>query len=209
VQTCGDNLTSIAYLAKGGGPVAELQQLAAEALEVLEELGADLLPPIYIQGERNVHADRGSREIDTEDYRLREVTFHKIAKEWGPFSTDRFADETNALLPVFNSRFRVAGAAAVDAFSQTWSGNEYLFPPLSRLGDAVDKILGDRARGVLVAPADAPGAEALLGRLGTHVQGRWALSPRDLRVGLSNSPVPARDSSKPFSWIVLRFKVRP
>ena len=205
VQTCGDNLTSIAYLAKGGGPVAELQDLASEALETLETLGADLLPPIYIPGVQNIYADRGSRSIDLEDYRLREVTFHKISKEWGPFSTDRFADETNALLPSFNSRFVATGTGAVDAFKQTWDGNEYLFPPLSRLADAVDKVLRDRAHGVLIAPVDAPGVACLLTRLAEYEQGRWALGPRDLRAGLSNSPVPAHASSRPFSWTAIRF----
>lgn len=208
VQACGDNLTSIAYLAKGGGPVAELLDLATEALEVLEALGADLLPPIYIPGEQNVFADQGSRTLDLEDYRLREVAFHKISKEWGPFSTDRFADETNALLPIFNSRFQSSGAAAIDAFKQTWNGNEYLFPPLSRLGDVVDKILRDRAHGVLIVPVDAPGVRATLVRLAEHEQGRHSLSSRDLRVGLSNSPVPEHSSNKPFSWTAIRFNAR-
>ena len=201
VQFFSDNTTAIAYAAKGGGPVEELRWLARELLELLVSLDADLLPPVHIPGLINTHADLGSRNVETEDYTLRPTRFMKLNKRWGPLSCDRFADDFSTQLPLFNSRWACPGSAAVDAFSQTWSGNEFLFPPLSRLADVAAKILLDRSQGVLVAPSHCP----LLAALEPFVVDEEELLARDVRAGTSGTPLPLSASKKPLVWKAIRF----
>ena len=50
---------------------------------------------------------------------------------WGPHTVDRFANALNAHLPIFNSRFRVLGTEAFDAFSVSWTAeNNWLVLPV-------------------------------------------------------------------------------
>lgn len=202
VQFFSDNTTAVAYAAKGGGPVEELRTLARELLELLVSLGADLLPPVHIPGLVNTHADLGSRNVETEDYTLRPARFMKLNKRWGPLSCDRFADDFNTQLSVFNSRWACPGSAAVDAFSQSWTDNEFLFPPLSRLHDVVLKILRDRSRGVLIAPSSCPQLAALEPFI---VDEEQLLPGRDVRVGTSGTPLPSNASNEFLVWKAIRF----
>lgn len=204
VQFYSDNTTAISYAYKGGGPVRELNALALRLLETLHSLGADLLPPRHIPGKLNVEADLASRQPEMEDYRLRSFTFLKLAKKWGGFSVDLFADDFNTLLPAFYSRWRCPQAAAVDAFSQRWQGSVYLFPPPSMLERVVAKILGDGCSGLLIASRSLRTA-AVFDRLEPFIREEMALQPRDLLPGTSSSPVPWTDSSGPVQWTAVRF----
>jgi hypothetical protein len=125
----------------------------------------------------------------------------KLNKRWGPLSCDRFADDFNTQLPLFNSRWACPGSAAVDAFLQIWSGNEFLFPPMSRLTDVVTKILHDRSQGVLVAPSPCPPLAALE----PFVVDEEELLARDIRAGTSGTPLPLSALKKPLVWKAIRF----
>ena len=47
--------------------------------------------------------------------------FAHLDLTWGPHTVDRFSNASNAHRSRFNSRFRVPGNEAVDAFSVSWT----------------------------------------------------------------------------------------
>ena len=66
---------------------------------------------------------------------------------------DCFAHVDNAQLPIFYSRFRCPGSAAVDAFTVNWSGNvNWLVPPFHLTSRAVKHAQECRAVGSLLVP---------------------------------------------------------
>lgn len=197
-----DSSCSTAYATKGGGPVRELTAIATQVWETAFKLGTDLLPTRWIPRELNQAADAGSRLFETEDFELKVERFLKFSKKWGPFSCDRFADDFNARLPVFNSRWLCPGAAATDCFSQRWDGREYLFPPPSLLEATVDKICADKTKGLLIAPFNHK-LRPMLERVGMREVEDVPL--KFLRSGRSRTPVPEQVSNVPVKWVAIRF----
>ena len=59
------------------------------------------------------------------------VFFAHLDHIWGPHTVDRSANTFKAHLPRFNSRFRVPGTEAVDAFSVLWAAeNNWFVQPI-------------------------------------------------------------------------------
>ena len=64
-----------------------------------------------------------------------------------------FASRSNAQLDQYVSWHPDPGASAIDAFSLDWSTHcAFFFPPFSLMGRTVNKIIGDRAKGTVIAP---------------------------------------------------------
>ena len=81
-------------------------------------------------------------------------TFHFINSRFGPFTIDRFSDDTNKKLPKFNSRYYVPGTSHVNAFTADWgSENNWLSPPISLIGSVLKHMKLCKARGTLLVPA--------------------------------------------------------
>ena len=98
-------------------------------------------------------ADELSREIDFDDWGISELFFHFIDGLWGPHSVDMFADELNTKLPILNSKFWCPNSNGIDAFSSHWRGeNNWLVPPINRVGDVLMHIKACSAVGTLVVP---------------------------------------------------------
>ena len=73
---------------------------------------------------------------------------------WGPHTVDRFADDFNYKIPVFNSKCWCALSSQVDAFSCDWShDNNWLVPPIDMVGAAVKHVAVCKAQATLVIPA--------------------------------------------------------
>jgi hypothetical protein len=78
---------------------------------------------------------------------------------------DLFAAQVNAKLPMFCSLTSGQGEKAVDAMSIPWVNlNGYAFPPLVLLPRVISKIIREKARVLLIAPAwpDRPWFSSLL-----------------------------------------------
>ena len=104
--------------------------------------------------ECNVEADVLSRQEDFDDWGVAPVFFRFIDSMWGPHTVDRFADEFNKKLPVFNSKFWSPNCTQVDAFSCDWSDDcNWLVPPISLVGKAVKHVKACKALATLVVPA--------------------------------------------------------
>ena len=108
----------------------------------------------WIPREENQVADGISRIIDFDDWGISLEFFRYVDSIFGPHTIDRFADNLNTKLSVFNSRFWCPGTSSVDAFSCSWdSENNWLVPPLSLVCRTVSHLKASKASGTLIIPA--------------------------------------------------------
>ena len=71
----------------------------------------------------------------------------------GPYDVDRFADDSNARVHVFNSRFFCPGSSHIDAFTTNWSGkNNFVSPPVRDIVKVIKHMELCKAYGTLVIP---------------------------------------------------------
>ena len=70
----------------------------------------------WIPRTENQEADAISKMIDYDDWETTQVLFQYLNDIWGPHTIDRFADNKNAKVSRFNSRFWCPGTEGVDAF---------------------------------------------------------------------------------------------
>lgn len=108
----------------------------------------------YINTKDNLEADSLSRKrfIDTE-WELCDLAFQKIIDHFGQPSIDLFASRCNAKCPVYISWKNDPDAWAADAFTVSWSDMLfYAFPPFALILKMLQKIIHDRAEGIVVVP---------------------------------------------------------
>ena len=72
---------------------------------------------------------------------------------FGKFSVDLFADYHNSKVNKFYSKYWQENCSGVDAFAFKWS-NEFCWtvPPVCLLAKVINKILIDKAKGILIVP---------------------------------------------------------
>lgn len=105
----------------------------------------------YISSKNNVLADRASRQIHTEtEWCLFEIAFTKIVIKFGLSKIALFASRINKKCNIFVSWFKDLEA---HAFTLDWSGMSfYAFPPFSLILRVLQKMIRDKAEGILVVP---------------------------------------------------------
>ena len=135
-----------------GSPRAEFDSIALDIFYFCRTYNITLIPQ-WVPRELNACADAISHIVDFDDGYTTPAFFAHLDHLWGPHTVDRFANAANAHLPRFNSRFRVPGTEAVDAFSISWNGeNNWLVPPVHCITRAVQHLLVCGAVGTLVVP---------------------------------------------------------
>ena len=135
-----------------GSPSAELHSIALDIFYFCRTYNITLIPQ-WVPRELNACADAISHIVDFDDWYTTPEFFTHLDRLWGPHTVDRFANAANAHLPRFNSRFRVPGTEAVDAFSISWYGeNNWLVPPVHCITRVVQHLLVCGAVGTLVVP---------------------------------------------------------
>lgn len=91
-----------------------------------------------------------------DDWRLSASSFAALNAKWGPHDVDRFASDTNTLLPRFNSALECPGSEGQNAFSQDWSGTRsFCNPPYSELDRLAQFLEETGAAATVVAPSFA------------------------------------------------------
>lgn len=147
-----DSRTAVQYVNSGGGRVEKLTRIAREIWEWAVWNGAEVRAE-WIPGEDNGEADEESRVVEEGDWRVRRDVFVALNRRWGPIAVDRFADQQNTQTTVFNSRRWCPGSAAVDAFTQDWSGStSWLAPPFALIHRALRHVQECNAVAVIVVP---------------------------------------------------------
>ena len=87
------------------------------------------------------------------DYLLPKQVFKEIVSRFGTPDTDLLASRLNNQLPTYVSWRPDPGAIATDAFSLDWGQVYfYAFPQFCLIGQCLQKVVQDKAEGILVAP---------------------------------------------------------
>ena len=84
----------------------------------------------WIPRDQNVVAYIISKNIDHDDWEITTGLFSILNENRGPISIDRFADQQNAKLTRFNSKYHCPKSEGVDAFTKDWSNQINLLVPL-------------------------------------------------------------------------------
>ena len=135
-----------------GSPNAELHSIALDIFDFCRNFNVRFVSQ-WVPRELNTRADDVSNIIDFDDWYTTQGFFAHLDHIWGPHTVDRFANALNAHLPRFNSRFRVPGTEAVDAFSVSWAAeNNWLVPPVHCIIRVIQHLLVCSAFGTLVVP---------------------------------------------------------
>ena len=101
----------------------------------------------------NDKADYLSKIVDFDDWEVVPEIFQFLNSRWGPHTVDCFATFYNFKVPRFFSRFWNPGSSGVDAFFQTWQGeNCWVVPPVVLLSKVLRFMSLSRAQGTLVLP---------------------------------------------------------
>ena len=96
----------------------------------------------WIPREFNFEADAISKFKDCDDWQLSHEFFLVLESKWGPHTLDCFASFYNAKTTRFYSRFWNPGTSGVDAFYQSWEGENYfVVPPVSIIPKVMNFIL--------------------------------------------------------------------
>ena len=108
----------------------------------------------WIPRELNRQADFLSKIGDCDDWQITGELFRVLEERWGPHTIDCFASFENAKTRRFYSRFWNPGSLGMDAFYQSWQGeNCLLVPPVNLVAQVLQRMSIQRATGTLVVPA--------------------------------------------------------
>ena len=110
----------------------------------------------HIPGKLNVLADSLSRDgqILPTEWSLSPTIFTKLCREFTTPWIDLFATRWNKKLENYVSPIPDSQAAATDALSMSWKGMwAYAFPPTTILMKVLNKIISDKCKVMLIAPA--------------------------------------------------------
>lgn len=149
-----DNTTAIAYINRMGGIKYPHLNVLSKAIWLwCEERNISIFAS-YIPSKENVEADYGSRitNIDTE-WELSSSVFDRIVNKFGIPEIDLFASRTNRKVNLYCSWFKDPESTFIDAFTLNWKDYYfYAFPPFSIIARVLQKIVNDKAQGILVVP---------------------------------------------------------
>lgn len=154
IRVRSDNTTAVQYVNKMGGTRSIDCNLVAREIWLWCIERNVWVSAAYVKGAENVIADRLSRKgNERTEWALSDPCFQAIEQIWGPFHIDLFASRLNFKVRDYVSWEPDPGAIATNAFDLDWSESVfYAFPPFSLVNRCVQKILVDRADGVLVVP---------------------------------------------------------
>ena len=143
-----------ASIFKTGSSKPRLQKYALMMSEFCSK-NAIVLNTVAIPRSANKLADQISKCIDLHDYSVSDEFFQRVQKDTGVIcNVDRFANNLNTKLRVFNSITSCLGTAGVNAFNYDWAPPfvNWLFPPPDSILQTVNKLKLCKGIGLLVAP---------------------------------------------------------
>lgn len=149
-----DNQTAISCINRGGSvKFQSLNQATVELWQWCEAKGISVFAA-YIASTENVEADEQSRSVTINtEYEIDNRSFQLIVQMFGSPEIDLFATRINAKCKKYISWFPDPDCFSVDAFTIKWNQFYfYAFPPFSIITKVIEKIIQDKATGILVVP---------------------------------------------------------
>ena len=156
VKIMTDNTTAMAYVRHQGGVKSPGCHEVAEQIWSWAEERQVWLSIAHIPGVDNHLADYKSRHFaDNLEWEVSDRIWSKIVHVFRQQpDIDLFASRLNRKVNCYVSWMPDPNAYAIDAFMLDWSEFNcfYAFPPFSVVGRAIEKIVREEARGILVVP---------------------------------------------------------
>lgn len=149
-----DNTTAISYINRMGSiRFPNLGKIAREIWQWCECRNLWIFAS-YISSKNNFVADEESRRSSDEtEWSLSQKAYKMISHRFGTPEVDLFASYINHKCEKYISWRRDPGSFAVDAFTLPWQFLDfYAFPPFNLILRVLQKIIQDKATGVLVVP---------------------------------------------------------
>lgn len=146
-----DNSTAIAYINRIRFP--HLTAISCDIWQWCERRGLYVFAS-YISSSDNSVADAESRRVHADiEWELADDAYHLICQTFKQPQIDLFANRLNNKCEKFVSWHRDPEPYAVDAFTLPWTVyNFYAFPPFCLILKTLQKIITDRAEGIIVVP---------------------------------------------------------
>lgn len=150
-----DNTTTMSYINRMGGVQYPHLNNITRSIWQWCELRHIHVTAAYIKSSDNIIADRESRRTHPDvEWELTTNGFYKITKSFGFPQIDLFANRLNKKCHTYISWYRDPDALAIDAFTISWTEYFfYAFPPVAIILKSLQKIITDKARGIMVVPA--------------------------------------------------------
>lgn len=149
-----DNTTAIAYINRMGGiKYKNLNQITRELWQYCESKNLWVFAS-YINTNDNTEADKESRlKVGNSEFTLSDFYFQKILNQFGTPDIDLFASKLNSKCQNYVSWKPDPDSVAIDSFTIPWTNlNFYAFPPFAIIVKVLNKIITDKAEGVIVIP---------------------------------------------------------
>ena len=150
-----DNTTAVAAVKKQGCFKNEDRNyFAREIWDIAKERNI-WLSIEHIPGIENVEADEASRYFrDSAEWGITRQIQEAIFRRWGTPYIDLFATSRNRVLERFASWGPDPEACIIDSFQADWGSfsSVYIFPPVPLIPKVIQKIIMERARGILIVP---------------------------------------------------------
>ena len=143
---------NIVTVIKRSSMIVDLHNLALRIFSITSAANIRLRM-IWVPRSQVERADCLSRIVDVDDWQIDNYWFKVITNHFGVPHIDRFAEDHNAKLPRFNSKFYSRRAEAIDAFTCNWSNDfNYLVPPLFLVPRVADYLHLCKGYGILIVP---------------------------------------------------------
>lgn len=149
-----DNTTAISYINRMGGiQFPHLTDITRQIWQWCENRKVHVFAS-YIRSCDNVIADAESRRNHPDiEWELAPYAFDKIVSVFGLPDIDIFASRLNNKCSKYISWHRDPDAFAINCFTLDWSSFYfYAFPPFSMILKALQKILYEGSKGIMVVP---------------------------------------------------------
>ena len=151
VQWFSDNV-NVCRIIEVGSRKPNLHEIAIDIFDLCINYDIKLLPS-WIPRTENFIADSLSKFNDSDNWSIDNKTFEHIQNTFGCFTIDRFSDDINKKVKVFNSKFHCPNTVGVNAFTLDWKNEfNWLSPPIKLVGKTLRHAKYCKAKRVLFIP---------------------------------------------------------
>jgi hypothetical protein len=149
VKIYTDNKNVVSIVNKGSmNP--ELQDITLHILHMCISNNI-VLEMEWIPRDDNSYVDYLSKLFVFDDWGVCKNVFDYFNLLWGPYTCDRFADNNNRKVTLFDPKYSTPESSGIDAFAYDWFGhNNWLVPPIHLVSRCLIHMQLCKAKGTLV-----------------------------------------------------------